>query len=181
MCRASDLNASDPQPYLFLGRMEKAAADPFPCSETLLKRFVDEQPGNALAHYYYALVMWKKARKAQDAAGVAAAEEHLRRAAELEPSLGEVYLQLGLLYNARGQKAAALEQFQRAVAAQPGLSAAHYQLSVAYRRAGDPARADAEMKNYQQLRRSEDAQLEKERREMRQFVTVMKDAPSSKR
>lgn len=180
ICRAADLNPSDAQPYLFLGKIEKAAAEPFPCSEEHLNRFVDEQPGNALAHYYYALVLWKKARKTQDAARISAAEGHLHRAAELDPSLGEVYLQLGLLYNARGHKDAALAQFQRAITAQPSLSSAHYQLSLAYRRAADPAKADAEMQKYEELRRSEDAELDKERREMRQFVTVLKDASSQK-
>jgi tetratricopeptide (TPR) repeat protein len=180
MCRASDLTPSDAQPYIFLGRMEKAAAEPLPCSEEHLKRFVEEQPGNALAHYYYGLVLWKKARKAQEAAGVSEAEEQLRRAAKLDPSLGEAYLQLGLLSNARGRREEALAQFKQAAAASPDLSAGHYQLSLAYRRSGDTAAADAEMKKYEELRRSEDVQLEKDRREMRQFVTVMKDASPQK-
>jgi tetratricopeptide (TPR) repeat protein len=179
MCRASDLNPSNLQPYLFLGKMEKAAAEPLPCSEEHLKRFVDQQPGEALAHYYYALVLWKKARKAQDSSSFAVVEEHLIQAAKLNPSFAEVYVQLGLLHNARGQKGAALAQFQKAVTAQPDLSAAHYQLSLAYRRGGVAAKADDEMKTYERLQRSEDAQLEKERREMRQFVTVLKDNKSS--
>ena len=179
MCRASDVNPSDPQPYLFLGKMEKASAEPLACSEEHLQRFVGEEPGDALAHYYYALVLWKKARKAQDAEGVSKAEGHLRRAAELDPALGEVDLQLGLMLNERGKRDAALTELQKAVEASPNLSAAHYQLSLAYRRAGEPAKADQEMKAYEELRRLEDAELEKEHRELRQFVTILKDNPAS--
>jgi len=179
MCQASDLNPGDAQPYLFLGKMEKAAAEPLPCSEERLARFATEQPANAWANYYYGLVLWKKARKTQDAAGFAAAEESLKRAAALDPLLGEAYVQLGLLYNARGRRDAALAAFQKAVSASPKLSAAHYQLSLAYRRAGEAAKADREMTAYEELRRSEDAQLEKERRELRQFVTILKGDKSA--
>ena len=179
MCQASDLDPGDVQPYLFLGKMEKAAAEPLPCSEEKLARFANLQPANAWANYYYGLLLWKKARKAQDAGGFAAAEESLKKAASLDPSLGEVYVQLGLLYNARGRRDAALAAFQQAVSASPKLSAAHYQLSLAYRRAGDAAKAGQEMKIYDELRSSEDAQLATERRELRQFVTILKEGKSA--
>lgn len=175
MCRAADLNPVDPQPYLFLGKMEQAAADPLPCSEEKLARFAGEQPRNAYANFYYGLILGKKARTTQDATGIASAETYLRKAVAIDPSLGEVYLQLGLLYNARGQKPAAITAFQKAVAAKPHLGAAHYQLSLAYRRAGNLAKAELEMKKYEKLRSAEDAQLEKERREVRQFVTILQD------
>ena len=179
MCKASDLDPGDAQPYLFLGKMEKAAAEPLPCSEEKLARFANLQPANAWANYYYGLVLWKKARKAQDAGGFAAAEDFLKKAVTLDPSLGEVYVQLGVLYNARGRRDSALAAFQKAVSASPRLSAAHYQLSLAYRRAGDAAKADQEMKLYDELRSSEDAQLATERRELRQFVTILKDGKSA--
>ena len=174
MCKASDLDPGNSAPYLFLGRMEQAAADPLPCSEEKLRRFVSQQPANAEANLFYGLVLWKKARKTQNAAGSSSAEAHLKKAAELDPQLGQAQLELGLLYNGLGQKDAARSAFEKAVAATPGLSAAHYQLSLAYRREGDAAKADQEMKIYEELRRSEDAQIEKERRELRQFVTVLK-------
>ena len=179
ICSASDLNPADPAPYLFLGQMENAAADPLACSESALARFAADQPANARANFFYALVLWKKARKTQDAAELARAEQLFRKAAGLDPRFAEVYLQLGMLYNARGEKDAALAAFQQAVAAGPRLSAAHYQLSLAYRRSGDVAKADQEIKVYDELRRSEDAALEKERRDLRQFVTILKRDPSS--
>ena len=179
MCRASDLNPGDSQPYLFLGNMEQAAAEPLPCGEEKLARFAHDQPRNAYANFYYGLVLCKKARKSQDSAGLATAETYLRKAIAIDPALAEVYLELGLLYNARGEKPAALAAFQEAVAVAPQLSSAHYQLSLAYRRAGNLTKSELELKKYQKLRSSEDAQLEKERREMRQFVTVLQDGKAS--
>jgi tetratricopeptide (TPR) repeat protein len=175
MCQASDLDPTNSQPYLFLGEMENAAADLLPFSEGKLARFAAKQPGSAQANFYYGLVLWKKARKTQNPAGFSSAETYFRKAADLDPQFGEAQLQLGLLYNERGQKDAARDAFEKAVARTPALSAAHYQLGLAYRRVGDAARADQEMTTYEELRRSEDAELQKQRRQLRQFVTVLKD------
>jgi len=181
ICRASDLSPADSAPYLFLGKMEQAAADPFSCSEKTLARFATDQPANAQASFLYGLVLWKKARKSQDSAGMARAERLFQKSAGLNPHFADVYLQLGMLYNAQGKKGAALGAFQQAAAADPKSSAAHYQLSLAYRRSGNAAKADEEMKTYDELRRSEAAALEKERHELRQFVTTLKDEHSSPR
>lgn len=173
ICHASDLNPADPQPYLFLGKMEQAATGISPCSEEKQSRFANLQSGNPRANFYYGLVLLKKARKTQSESDFDQAEKLFQRAVAIDPKYGEVYLELGMMYNARG-KEAALAEFQKATAASPDSSAAHYQLSLAYRRSGETAKADEEMKTYTRLRKSEEAALEKERREMRQFVTVLK-------
>ena len=179
ICRASDLRPADTAPYLFLGKMEQASADPFSCSERMFERFATDQPANSQANFFYGLVLWKKARKSQDSAGIARAERLFQKAAGLDPHSADVYLRLGLLYNAQDKRDAALGSFQKAAAADPTSSAAHYQLSLAYRRSGNAARADDEMKTYDELRRSEAAALEKERHELRQFVTTLKGDSSS--
>jgi tetratricopeptide (TPR) repeat protein len=179
ICRASELDPVAPAPYLFLGQMEKAAADPLPCSESALARFAADQPTNSRANFFYGLVLWKKARKTQDSAGLARAEQLFQKAAQLDPHFAEVYLQLGMLYNARGEKDAAMDAFQKAVAADANSSGAHYQLSLAYRRSANVAKADQEMKTYDELRRTEDAKREEERRDLRQFVTILKKDSSS--
>jgi tetratricopeptide (TPR) repeat protein len=175
MCESTDLNPEDPTPYLFLGKMENASNDGFTCSEERLAEFVNRERKNAQANYYYGLVLWKKGRKEQNAQEIALAEVFFRRALAIDANFGEVYVQLGMLYNARGQKEPSLLCFERAVAVSPQLSAAHYQLSLAYRREGDETKSDQEIKAYDQLKRAESAQLEKERKEMRQFVTILKD------
>jgi tetratricopeptide (TPR) repeat protein len=175
MCEASDLNPQATAPYLFLGKMEKATADLPACSVARLKRFVSEQPQNALANEYFGLVLWKEGRREQNQAEIREAEGYFTKAAAIDPSLAEVYVQLGMLYKTRGENHEALRAFQSAVKASPKSSDAHYQLSLAYRRAGNAAKSKREMETCQELRRSEDAALEKERRELRQFVTVLKD------
>jgi len=178
MCHASDVNPSDPAPYLFLGRIEQSARDIFPCSEERLRRFSEQyrKPEQPEANFYYGLVLVKKARQSQKEEDFASAELAFRKALSGHPLYGEVCIQLGLLYNARGKREAALVEFQNAVGAAPRLAEAHYQLSLAYRRAGETAKADQEIKKYEDLHRSEEAALEKERKEMKQFVTVLQQS-----
>src|SRR5580765_4625334 len=178
-CVASDLQPRDPSPYLFLGRMEKSSSETFPCAEQRLRRFANDQPQNASAHYYYGVVLWKKARKSQAARDFQDAEKSLKNAAVLEPGNGEVYVQLGMLYNARGEKTAALDSFQRAVAVNPKLADGHYQLSIAYRQSGSLDKAESEMKAYQELKKADDAELQKQRKASQQFVTILKGANDS--
>ena len=174
MCRVSDLNPKDEAPYLFLGRMEQAANDVLPCSKVKLARFAENFPASPQANFYRGLLYWKQARQSQKAEDFTEAERFLQRAAQLDPALGQAYLQLGLLYSARSKQPEALHSFQAAAKASPELSGAHYQLSLAYRRAGRLSDAEREFQRYEELRKSEEAVREKERKEMRQFITVLK-------
>jgi len=176
ICHAADVNPSNSVPYLLLGRVEQGAKNSFPCSEEKLHTFATSQNGNATANYYYGLLLFKKASQSQREADFQHAETYFHKALTIDPSFGEVYLQLGMLYNARGKREAALQEFEKAVHATPELTAAHYQLSLAYRRSGESGKADEEMKKYEELRRAEEAALEKERKEMKQFVTILRQS-----
>ena len=173
MCRASDLNPKDEAPYLFLGRMEQAANGVLPCSMEKLASFAENFPASPQANFYRGLLYWKQARQSQKPEDFAEAEHFLWRAAQLDPALGQAHLQLGLLYSARGKQPEALRSFQAAAKASPELIDAHYQLSLAYRRAGRLSDAEREFQSYEQLRKSEEAVREKERKAMRQFITVL--------
>ncbi|MGB7549271.1 MAG: tetratricopeptide repeat protein, partial [Terracidiphilus sp.] len=59
-CEASDLNPADPEPYIFMGKIEMAAPNPLACVEEKLARFVEQQPMNPLANFYYAMAIWKQ-------------------------------------------------------------------------------------------------------------------------
>ena len=179
ICEASDLEPLNTQPYLLLGKMEKAAAEPFSCSEEKLARFAEEHPQNAQANYYYGLVLWKEARKSQTTAMLERAEALFRKAVTIDPVFGEAYMQLGLMMAARGKLEEALRSYERAIQANPKLAVAHYQLSLAYRRAGEIAKAEHELRVYKEIERAEAARTENERRELRQFVTILKDAPAA--
>src|SRR5947208_12079162 len=58
-CEAADLAPSDPRPYQFLGEMYGVAPGLGPEITERLARFVKVQPRNALAHFHYALSLWK--------------------------------------------------------------------------------------------------------------------------
>ena len=179
VCEASDLEPLDTEPYLLLGKMEKSAAEPFSCSEEKLARFAEGQPRNAQANYYYGLVLWKEARKSQSGAMLERAEALFKKAVTIDPAFGEAYVQLGLMIAARGDLEEALRTYEQAIHATPKLGVAHYQLSLAYRRAGEIAKAEHELRVYKEIERAEAAEAESERRELRQFVTILKDAPAA--
>ena len=99
LCQASDLNPNDPKAYLFLGKIQAVETTQSECSSERLARFVKLQPENALANYYYGVNLWKR-RKGPDDAGDSGDKLSpcLKRAVELDPTLGVGYLQLGILY-----------------------------------------------------------------------------------
>ena len=105
-------NRQIPRPYLFLGKIEKTTPAPLPCSEQKLARFAQEQPGNALANYYYAISLWKREKGSDNPAGLKQVEALLEKAVAIDPKLDEAYLQLGILHSARGDFEQAIRRLQ---------------------------------------------------------------------
>ena len=179
LCQASDLRPADSAPYLFLGQMEKTVLAPLPCSEEKLARFARDQPANALANYYYAVSLCKSQRGSENSAISRQAEALLEKAVRLNPNLGEAYVQLGVLYFARNDFGPAIRAFQQALKVSPQLSEAHYRLSLAYKRTGEDAKAHQEFETYQQAEKTETAAVEQQRRELRQFLIILKNQPAA--
>ena len=178
LCDASDLNPADPVPYVFLGRMEKAAPDPLPCAEEKLSRFARLQSANALANYYYAVALWKSDRDAANAARKAQVAALLEKAVGLDPKLDEAYTQLGIISAAGGDNAWAISAYKKAIEANPQSGEAHYRLGLAYKRMGEDAKAQQELQLYKQIDQTETAAVERQRRELRQFMIILKDQPA---
>ncbi|HKV62198.1 MAG TPA: tetratricopeptide repeat protein [Candidatus Acidoferrum sp.] len=177
LCEASDLNPKDSAPYLFLGEMQKSATALLPCSEEKLARFAREQPGNAWANYYYGIALWKRDRGSGNSAGLQQAETLLEKAAAIDPKFGEAYLQLGILRSGRGKFEQAIEDYKRTMEVSPQLSEPHYRLGLAYRRVREEAKAEQEFRVYEEMEKAETAALENQRRELRQFMIILKDQP----
>ena len=72
LCDASDLNPTEPEPYIFMGKIEKESPTPLPCVEQRLARFLQRQPDSPLANYLYAMAVWKRQELGADPAGLAA-------------------------------------------------------------------------------------------------------------
>jgi len=174
LCEASDLRPTDAAPYLFLGKMEKTAPASLPCSEEKLARFARDQPANALANYYYALALWKAQRGEQNPGASQQAEALLEKAVRLDPKLGEAWVQLGIVYSARADFRQAISSYKKAIDANTDNGDAHYRLSLAYKRIGDEAKAHEEFQAYQRVEETEAAAVERQRRELRQFLVILK-------
>lgn len=175
---ASDLNPQDPGPYLFLGKMQSATTLRTEGVAEKLQRFAGLYPQNALAHYYYAVSLWKL-RKGQDDGSLNQVESLLERAVQLDPNLAEAYLQLGILYADRKQSEKAIAAYQKAIELAPNLEEAHYRLALAYTRAGDKLKAQKEFRVYDRVAKEKAAEVERQRREIQQFVYSSKGQSSN--
>jgi len=174
LCAASDLKPADPGPYIFLGEMETATPSPLPCGDARLARFAREQPENALANYYYAMALLKQERRSGSLVSPNQPEELLEKAVSIDPKLGKAFVELGNVYIAREEVGKAIDAYQKAVEASPELSEAHYRLGLAYKRAGKDAEAQEEFQTYEKDEKAETAADEQQRREVRQFLIVLR-------
>ena len=173
LCEASDLNPADPEPYLFMGKIEMAAPNPLPCVEQKLARFVGQRPGDALANYFYAMAMWKQKGQSIDSPTLERVQKMLTKAVTIDPQCSEAYLQLGVLQSTRRDYKQAIGFYTKATEANPQLSEAHYRLGVAYDRVGDKERARQEFQLHDEIEKQQAAEVEKQRREVKQFLVVV--------
>ncbi len=175
---AADLDPTNPNPYLFLGKMESASPTPLAGVESELQRFHKLHPGNAWANYYLALGRWKRLRTAPDAAGLAEVKSLIAEALRLDPQMGEAWVLRGNLRAGAGDWNGALEDYQQALKSSPHLAEPHYRLALAYRHLRRLADAQRELAVYEQERRQQDAAAEGRREAIQQFVIVWKKQAS---
>ena len=173
LCEASDLNPEDAAPYLFMGKVELAAPNPLPCVEQKLARFVERQPGNALANYYYAMTFWKQHGQATDPQTFNHVETMLTKAVTIDPKCSSAYLQLGVLEASHHDFEKAIGYYSKAIEADPQMSEAHYRLGVAYDRIGEKTKAAQEFKAHDEIEKQQAATVERQRREVKQFLVVV--------
>jgi len=173
LCQASDLNPADPEPYLFMGKIEISAPNPLACVDMKLARFVEVRPEDPLANYYYAMTVWKQKGQSIDPATLQRVEDRLTRAVTIDPQCGEAYLQLGVLESTRRDYAKAIGYYTKAIQANPQLSEAHYRLGVAYDRVGDKEKARTEFQLHDEIEKRQAVLVDKQRREVKQFLVVV--------
>jgi tetratricopeptide (TPR) repeat protein len=173
LCQASDLNPADPEPYTFMGKIEISAPNPLPCIEQKLARYVDQEPSNAVAKYFYAMALWKQAGPAPDAGTFARVRALLNHAVNIDPRCSDAWFQLGVLEASRGGYQKAIEFYSKAIDADPRSSQAHYRLGIAYDRVGEKEKAAQQLRLHEELEREQAAAVEKQRREVKQFLVVV--------
>jgi tetratricopeptide (TPR) repeat protein len=179
LCRASDLNPADPEPYVFMGRIEMAAPKPLPCIAPRLARFVQQQPENSLANYLYAMAIWKQQQEPMEHGALLHVETLLSKAVAIDPKYGDAYLQLGILSYSQHNVEKAIDFYTKAIAVDPQLGEAHYRLGVAYDRAGSPEKAKLEFQLHDEMEKQQAAAVERQRREVKQFLVVLEGQPAT--
>ena len=175
LCEASDLNPDDPNPYLFLGRVQAVESVPSAAITERLQQFLMLQPENAMANYYYAISVWKGRKSPEDAESFAQVKSLLEKAIHLDPTLGLAYLQIGILYSERKDLSNAVAAYQNAIQATSDMEEAHYRLAQAYRQAGETSKAQAELQRYEQISKEKAAEIERQRHEVQQFVYEVRE------
>jgi tetratricopeptide (TPR) repeat protein len=165
---ASDLNPTDAGPYLFLAKVQSSAITESDGYLERMARFAKLEPANAWANFYYAASLWKKKGDAQQV------EALLEKALQLDPTLADAHLQLGIIYSARKDFPQAIAAFDKAIALDPRMEEAHYRLAQVYARTGENLKAQKEFEIHHQLVKESSEQAERERREIQQFVIELR-------
>ncbi len=152
LCDAADLDPADHRPYLFLGEMYGVSAEMAEEIIARMAKFVELHPENSLAHFYYALNVWKGRRGAGTQPDLALVEKLLKEAIRLDPKYAPAYFQLGSLYVNESRLPEAIEKLEQAVRLDPKLVEAHYRLGQAYQKAGRAADAARELEIFRRLK-----------------------------
>jgi tetratricopeptide (TPR) repeat protein len=177
LCKASDLDPADPEPYVFMGKIQIAVPDPLSCVEQRLARFVKEQPDNSLANYFYAMAILKRQQHSAETQAMQQAQKLLTKAVTIDAKCGDAYLQLGILSASQAKLVEAVDFYTKAIGAEPQLGEAHYRLALAYDRIGEQAKAEQEFKLHDQIKSQQAEAVEQKRREVKQFLIVLPDQP----
>ena len=74
--------------------------------------------------------------------------------------------------------AKAIDFYTKAIEANPQMSEAHYRLGVAYDRVGEKDKAAQQFRLHDEIEKQQAAAVEKQRREVKQFLVVMDDRKS---
>jgi tetratricopeptide (TPR) repeat protein len=175
LCDASDLNPADPEPYVFMGKVQIAAPNPLACVERKLARFVHDQPSNSLANYLYAMAILKRHQQSADKQSVPEAHTLLTKAVTIDAKCSDAYLQLGILAASERNFLKAIGYYQKAIDANPESGDAHYRLGVAYDRVGEPEKAKQEFRLHDEIEKRQGEEIERQRREVKQFLIVLPD------
>jgi tetratricopeptide (TPR) repeat protein len=173
LCDASDLNPTETEPYIFMGKIERESPTPLPCVEQKLARFLQKRPDSALANYLYAMAVWKRQDLQADSPALQQVERLLTKAVKIDPNYVEAYLHLGILYSSQHNYEKAIGFYTRAIEVDPQSGEAHYRLGVAYDRTGEPQKAKREFALHDEIEKQKSAAVERQRREIKQFLVVL--------
>ncbi len=179
LLKAAELDPTDPRCYLFLSKAYLSAPDQAHAVIECFRKYAALEPANARAQFYYAMSLWKGRRVESAEIDYPAVEALLTKSIQLDSSIAEPHLQLGILYNDEHAYAKALPEYERALQLDPKLAEAHFRLGRYYLRSGEKDRAQAELDRFKTLQAEHQAEVDKERAEVQQFVVAAEAAPTA--
>ena len=148
LMRAVDVDPEYFPPYSFLAGLSGASLE----ADTQMKRrlavLVVAHPESAVAHYDYALALWKQRILSPAAASPAEIESQLRLALAKDPKMARAHFQLGVVYADSGDYVNAATELRETVQLEPGNAEAHYRLAQAYRRDHQAELANLEIEKF---------------------------------
>src|SRR5207248_1170445 len=124
------------------------------------------------------MTLWKQKGQSTDPAAVARVEGLLNKAVTIDSKCSDAYLQLGVLQSTQRDYAKAIDFYTKAIEANPQLSEGHYRLGVAYDRVGDKEKAAQQFRLHDEIEKEQAAAIERQRRDVKQFLVVMDDRKS---
>lgn len=149
---ASDLEPTDPRPYLFLGEMYGVSSELAGEITRRMAQFVKSHPNNALAHYYYAVNLRQGKRGNESPVDLKQVETLLKTAIALDSTLALAHFELGVLYAEQRQYPEAINALRKAVRLKPEMEKAHYRLAQVYQRTGQKELAAKELEIHKRLK-----------------------------
>ncbi len=175
---ASDLNPRDPRCYLFLSKAYLSSPQQAEDVIERFRRYAELEPSNAAAQYYYAISLWKGRRLESHDIEYPAVEALLKKSIALDGSVADAHLQLGILYTDQHEYEKSLPEYLRTLQLNPDLPDAHFRLGRYYLHAGEKEKAQSEFDIFRKLQAQHQAEEDKERAEVQQFVVSAK-APAN--
>jgi Tfp pilus assembly protein PilF len=127
------------------------------------------------------MAIWKREGQSADQQTLRQVESLLTKAVTIDAKCGDAYLQLGILHFSEHDLEKAIDFYKKAIEVDPQLSEAHYRLAVAYDRLGERAKAKREFQLHDEIEKLQAAAIERERREVKQFLVVLQGEPANPR
>ena len=176
---AADLNPTDPRCYMFLSKAFLVSPSQAEIVIERFRRYAELEPRSALAQYYYAISLWKGRRMESLDVEYPAVERLLKESISLDGTNVDAHLQLGILYTDHHDYERSLPEYERALQLDPNLADAHFRLGRYYLHAGDKDKAQNEFDTFKKLQAKHQAEEDRARAEVQQFVVSTTTVPQS--
>jgi tetratricopeptide (TPR) repeat protein len=173
--QASDVNAADPLPLIFLGKAYENLLPPVTDEvRSRLHRFLETGPPNASVRYYYAMTLWRQGEAQPETAEWAEIESLLKSTVLLDPQNADAHFQLGILYANQRKYNDAITQYEQALEIDRDTAAIHYRLGQALARTGAARRAREEFAQFERMHAREVEETVKQTADIQQFVYTLR-------